>query len=137
MKAQKLAVQLAEWETQGLITPEYQAALFDIKTAGDWPWVMYSFIMLGVTVVAVDVISFVAANWSMSLQGLNYRRLCPAGRFCACLCRFGDGANLLCLTPLRFFILFCFASTASTAHFYHSGGQPYRPCCCGVSSPCL
>ena len=105
MKTQKLAAQLAEWEKQGLITAEQSGGIIAYENSRHTvPWVIYSFIMLGVTVVAVGVISLVAANWSTIPAWLkltaDFAILTGPAAF---LCRFGDGANRPFLTPLRLF----------------------------------
>jgi uncharacterized membrane protein len=129
MKIQKLAAQLAEWEKQGLITPEQSGGIIDYENSRRTvPWVMYSFIMLGVTVVAVGVISLVAANWSTIPAWLKLTAdFSLLIALAACLCRFGDGSKPAVFDAIAaFFILFCLASIGLIAQIYHTGGQLYQ-----------
>jgi uncharacterized membrane protein len=129
MKAQKLAAQLAEWEKQGLITAAQSGGIIDYENSRRTvPWVIYSFIMLGVTVVAVGVISLVAANWSTIPAWVKLTAdFAILIALAACLCRFGDGAKPAVFDAIAaFFILFCLASIGLIAQIYHTGGQLYQ-----------
>jgi uncharacterized membrane protein len=84
--------------------------------------------MLGVTIVAVGVISLVAANWSAIPAGVklaaDFALLCCLA---LCLCRFGDGSRPAVFDAIAaFFILFCLASIGLIAQIYHTGGYLYQ-----------
>lgn len=129
MKPQKLAVQLAEWEKQGLITAEQSGGIIDYESSRRTvPWVVYSFIMLGVTIVAVGIISLIAANWSDIPAGMkltaDFGLLIGLA---ACLCRFGDGAKPAVFDAVAaFFIFLCLASIGLISQIYHTGGELYQ-----------
>jgi len=129
MKQQKLDAQLAQWERQGLITPQQKLGILSYEDSRRTvPWVLYSFIMLGVTVIAVGVVSLIAANWSEIPAWLKLAvDFALLSGLAACLCRYGDGSKPLIFDALAaLFIFFCLASIGLIAQIYHTGGQLYQ-----------
>ena len=140
MKTQKLTAHLADWERKGLITPEQSGSILAYESARQTaPWVLYSFVMLGVTIVAVGVISLVAANWTDIPAWLKLTAdFAILGGLAACLYRFSDGSKPAVFDAIAaFFIFFCLASIGLIAQIYHTGGQPYQALLlwCAVTLP--
>ena len=140
MKTQKLTAHLADWERQGLITPEQSGSILAYESARQTtPWVLYSFVMLGVTIIAVGIISLVAANWTDIPPWLKLTAdFAILGGLAACLYRFSDGSQPAVFDAIAaFFIFFCLASIGLIAQIYHTGGQLYQALLlwCGITLP--
>ena len=63
----KLKKYLSQWVDKGLITSEQEQKILEYEETKDKDnkskWVLYGFLILGVTVVGIGIISLIAANW--------------------------------------------------------------------------
>ncbi len=128
----KLSKYLGEWVEKGLISAGQEEQIFAYETARGseqkTKWVFYGFIILGVTVIGIGVISLVAANWekippSVKLANNFLMLLATAyGVF-----RMDNRDNDILFDAMAaFFAFLCMASIGLISQVFHTGGELYQ-----------
>lgn len=119
----RLEKKLAAWKQQGLINPIQADGIARYEAAQpNSPWMLYSFIALGSTVIGIGVISLVTANWAeipnmVKLGSALFILLALAGSI---FYTQGQGGGLLQETLLALFLLSCMATIGLIGQIYHS-----------------
>jgi uncharacterized membrane protein len=136
----KITKYISEWESAGLLeSMQVQKILEYEKSRDKKPWVLYSFIMLGISIISIGIVSLIAANW---------RDIPPVVKIAGDLIIMGAiawGIYRASVTerPLLFdalsalFIFFYLASIGLLSQIYHTGGELYEALfiLCGVMFP--
>lgn len=128
----KLVKHLSEWKDKGLISDDQQNKILRYEEEKIRPdrskWILYSFLILGICVLATGLISLIAANWdtippSVKLTG-NFLLL----TFTAALTYrlYQKNNALLFEVLLSFFSLLCLASIGLISQIFHTGGELYQ-----------
>lgn len=124
----KLTKYLSEWEREGLLNPGAIQKILEYENSKQKkPWVLYSFIMLGIVILSIGVISLIAANWSSIPQGVKLviDLLILAG-IAFSIYSIPDKKPVLFDGLSSFFIFLYLASIGLVSQVYHTGGQLYE-----------
>lgn len=125
----KLEKTLADWVGNELLSDEQATRILAFEKARPGgSWVLYGFLMLGVVVLAIGIISLIAANWP-SIPGLMKIFL-----DFLLLAGLGTGVwyarerqhQMLAELILLFYMLLCLASIGLISQVYHTGGELYE-----------
>ncbi|HPR36371.1 MAG TPA: DUF2157 domain-containing protein [Spirochaetota bacterium] len=125
----KITKYLSEWESAGLLESlQVQKILEYEKNRDKKPWVLYSFIMLGVSIISIGIVSLIAANWSdippaVKIAGdLTIMAAIAWGIYRASVAE----RPLLFDALSALFIFFYLASIGLLSQIYHTGGELYE-----------
>jgi len=127
----KLSKYLRDWVDKGLLTAEQEEQIFAYETGRGneqrTKWVFYGFIILGVTVIGIGIISLVAANWEKippSFKLANNFLMLLATAYG--VLRIHDRDNDIIFDALgAFFTFLCMASIGLISQVFHTGGELY------------
>jgi hypothetical protein len=129
MPMPKISRYLSEWEKAGLLTAQQTGKILEYENSKHKrPWVLYGFIMLGVSVLSIGVISLIAANWSS---------IPPMVKLAADFILLFSTAVAIYVTAKKnlplvfdalgtFFVFFFLASIGLLSQIYHTGGELYQ-----------
>ncbi|MEQ8353070.1 MAG: DUF2157 domain-containing protein [Leptospiraceae bacterium] len=123
----KLKEKLKNWVDEGLINSSQATAIEEFESEqSSRPYAMYSFIILGVAVISVGLISLIAANWESIPDGIklfvDFLILISAG---AAIYYFRNTAILFYSLGV-FFSLFVLASIGLISQVFHTSGEFYQ-----------
>jgi len=120
---------LSEWEKAGLIESLQVQKILDYEKSRDKkPWILYSFIMLGISVISIGVVSLVAANWEDIPPVVKI----STDVIIMVSIAWGIYRAAIAERPLLFdaltalFIFFYLASIGLLSQIYHTGGELYE-----------
>lgn len=124
----KLEKALKEWQALGFLNPEQARQIQQHEASKSSGWVLSGLLTLGVTVIAIGLISLIAANWQQIPAAIKL-----AGDFLL-LILLGIGIffahknqrSLLFEILLLAFLLLCLASIGLIAQIYQTGGELYQ-----------
>lgn len=128
----KLSKYLRDWADKGFITAEQEEQIFAYETGKGneqrTKWVFYGFIILGVTVIGIGIISLVAANWEKippSVKLANNFVMLIATAYG--VLRIYDRDNEIIFDALgAFFTFLCMASIGLISQVFHTGGELFQ-----------
>ena len=132
MIKKSLIKSLNEWTAAGIISNEQRQSIisFEEKKSGNLitRWALYGFLVLGVTVIGIGLISLIAANWeeipgSMKLF-FDFMILIVAGALVLALDR--KERDILYDATASFFALLVLASIGLISQVFHTGGELYQ-----------
>ncbi len=125
----KINKYLIEWEKKGFISQDHVKKILGYENQKHKkPWIMYGFIMLGVAVLSIGVISLIAANWS----GIPPAVKLTLDLLLLILIAFGIYRSSEKNKPALFdalaslFVFLYLASIGLVSQIYHTGGQLYQ-----------
>lgn len=119
----------AEWQQQQLISAEQAAAILRYEEAKPKKnWIMISVMFLGTFVLAVGIVSLIAANWDFFGGQV---KLTVDGILLICLAAVlvslqANEKPILYEAVLSFFILLVLASIGLVSQVYHRNGELYQ-----------
>ena len=125
----KLRKQLEDWTSKDLISTSQAKKILDFEEGRPQiPWVLYSFLILGSVVLAIGIVSIIAANWFQipNLLKLSFNFIFLAANAYAVFWAFEKKKSLLYEVLLIFFMLFNLASIGLVSQIYHTGGEFYH-----------
>ena len=125
----KISRYLSEWEKAGLLTPQQTGKILEYECSKyRRPWVLYSFIMLGVSVLSIGIISLIAANWGsippMVKLAADFILLFAIA--VAIYVAAEKNRPLVFDALAAFFIFFFLASIGLLSQIYHTGGEVHE-----------
>jgi len=131
----KLPNLIEEWVREGLLTQSQHEKILEYEKnrhrAGKPQWVLYGFLILGICIVGIGLISLIAANWEKIPGGAkiaaDFIVLCAVAFGVYMLDRAEGGWSDIFFDALSaFFILLCMASIGLVSQVFHTGGQLYQ-----------
>lgn len=125
----KISRYLSEWEKAGLLTPQQTGKILDYENSKyRRPWILYGFIMLGVSVLSIGIISLIAANWvSISPMVKLAADLILLFALAVAIYMAADKNRPLVFDALAsFFVFFFLASIGLLSQIYHTGGEVHE-----------
>jgi uncharacterized membrane protein len=125
----KINKYLSEWEQEGLISKDVVSKILKYENSKHKkPWIMYGFIMLGVVVLSIGIISLVAANWSSipTAVKLVIDILILGSVAFAIYKSFEKGRSVLFDALSSLFVFLYLASIGLVSQIYHTGGHVYE-----------
>jgi uncharacterized membrane protein len=120
---------LKDWAAQGLITEEQASrirAYEDTKPEGSW--ILYGLYLLGASVIAIGLISLIAANWD-AIPGVVKLALdfILLGGLAFALVKTRDFEKPVVFEALLLFFMFmCLATIGLISQVYNTGGELYQ-----------
>ncbi|HOO70194.1 MAG TPA: DUF2157 domain-containing protein [Spirochaetota bacterium] len=132
MIKKSLTKSLNEWTTAGIITDEQRQSIisFEEKRSGNLitRWALYGFLVLGVSVIGIGLISLIAANWE-EIPGstklfFDFMILTGTGALVLALDR--KERDILYDATASFFALLVLASIGLISQVFHTGGELYQ-----------
>lgn len=125
----KLEKSISEWVSLGIITSEQARKIHEHESGKpENSWVLSGFLLLGAVIVAIGIVSLIAANWfdiPAFVKLAGDFGLLAALAFAAV--RFWDARKAIAFeTLLLLFILHCLASIGLISQIFHSGGHLYQ-----------
>lgn len=123
----KLNDRIQSWVEAGLIDRNQARSIQDFESnRQSRPYAMYSFIILGVTVISIGIISLIAANWEaipdwVKLTG-DLIILCTAALL---IFQFREN-HIIHYSLSVFYALFVLASIGLISQVFHTGGELYE-----------
>ena len=123
---------LIEWVEKGFLTDQQKDQILTYENSKERTnksaWILYGFITLGVSVLAIGLVSIIAANWE-DIPGsiklfIDFGLLIglSLGIYKASI----DNREILFDALSVFFVLLCLASIGLISQVYHTGGQIYQ-----------
>jgi uncharacterized membrane protein len=129
MNMARLEKQLNDWVASNLISREQAEGirLHETNTPGS-SWVLYSFLILGATIIGIGVISLIAANWDTIPDGvkLGVDFLLLIGLAVAIHRTWDQKQSIQYEVLLVCFLFLCLASIGLISQIYHTGGKLYQ-----------
>jgi uncharacterized membrane protein len=125
----KLNKYLAEWEQEGLISRDLVNKIRDYENKKHKkPWIMYGFIMLGVVVLSIGIISLIAANWKdIPLVVKLALDVLILGSVAFAIYKSSKKEKPVLFDALASLFVFLYlASIGLVSQVYHTGGQVYE-----------
>ena len=128
----KINKHLSEWAEEGLISPDQHERILSYEKnrsrKDKSKWVLYGFMILGISVLAIGIVSLIAANWesispSVKLAG-NFVILTAAAF--ATYKMYGGSNDALSDAVMSLFSLLCLSSIALISQIFHTGGELYQ-----------
>lgn len=125
----RLKKKLATWVSHSLLTPEQakNISLFE-SSQSNTSWVIRGFLLLGVIVINIGIISVIAANWQnipnfvKLFNNFFLLNLLAGGVYYA----WQKKKPILSEVLIVFVMLFCLASIGLISQIYHTGGELYQ-----------
>ena len=126
-----LSNKLQRWEQAGLLSSTQHAAILAFETENPQRanWWLYSFMVLGASIIGLGIISLIAANWEMISDGVKL------GADFALLALLAGGIYAQYQNQQQgvwfevfivSFLLLCLASIGLIAQIFHTGGKWYH-----------
>ena len=128
----KLKRRLKEWVDNHLISEEQKIKILQFEEKRSSiirpQWVLYGFVILGVSVIGIGIISLIASNWEdipgsvkllvvfLMLVGIAFGIMVAEQR----------NKTVLFDTLAVFFVSLCIASIGLISQVYHTGGELYQ-----------
>lgn len=123
----KLSDKLQNWVEAGLINPAQAKSIMDFESEqGSRPYAMYSFVILGVAVISVGLISLIAANWEFIPDSLKLLGDFSILTGTALAIFYFREKKILFYSLAVFFSLFVLASIGLISQIYHTSGELYQ-----------
>lgn len=120
---------LDHWASHQLITQKQAQKIIEYeKSQSRRSWVLYGFLTLGVVVIAMGIISLIAANWAILSNDFKlfvdflFLISLAIGTYFV----WQKNKPILFEVCLVFFMLLCLASIGLISQIYHTGGQLYE-----------
>ena len=127
----KLSKKLQDWQENGLISSEQEQKIlhYEAENHSSSHWFLYGFLILGVVVTGIGIISLIAANWAEIPASIkliiDFSLLLLLGVTLIGLYIKNTNSTIYELVLLAFQIL-CLASIALISQIYHTGGMWYH-----------
>jgi uncharacterized membrane protein len=128
----KIKNYLSQWVSEGLISRDQEIKILEFEETksndNKSKWVLYGFLVLGVSVVTIGLISLVAANWD-KIPGIvkltnMFLILCILAYF---ILQFDTKKNDILFDALSvLFIFLCLAAIGLISQVFHTGGEMYQ-----------
>jgi uncharacterized membrane protein len=125
----KINKYLSEWEREGLVSSSQAQKILDYENNKyKKPWILYGFIMLGVVILSIGIISLIAANWSdiPPAVKLAIDLLILIGVAFAIYKISGKDKPMIFDGLAALFVFLYLASIGLVSQIYHTGGQIYE-----------
>ena len=125
----RLEKRLKDWVSNNIISWEQAEGIrqFESKSPGS-SWVLYSFLILGASIIGVGIISLIAANWDTVPDAvkLGIDFLLLIGLAVAIHHTWTQKQTILYEVLLVCFLFLCLASIGLISQIYHTGGKLYQ-----------
>jgi uncharacterized membrane protein len=125
----RLEKRLNDWVSNNIISREQAEGIrqFESKSPGS-SWVLYSFLILGASIIGVGIISLIAANWDTVPDAvkLGIDFLLLIGLAVAIHHTWTQKQTILYEVLLVCFLFLCLASIGLISQIYHTGGKLYQ-----------
>ncbi|MCB1139534.1 MAG: DUF2157 domain-containing protein [Leptospiraceae bacterium] len=123
----KLADKIKTWVEEGLIQPDQGKAIEQFEAnRHSRPYAMYSFVILGVTVISIGIISLIAANWEDIPDSVKLGTDLLILLITAFFIFYFRGSPILYYALSVFFSIFVLASIGLISQVFHTGGELYE-----------
>lgn len=125
----KVLEKIKEWQDAGILTAEQAKAIKNYEeNHPEQNWLIYGFLGLGALIVAIGVISLIAANWAVIPAWVKLTtHFGFYGIFIWLATKFFQAKKHLYFEILLVFLpLYCLASIGLVSQIYHSGGALYQ-----------
>lgn len=128
----KIEIKIEQWQKAGLLTYEQSEKIlaFEKQESSERnpQMILYAFLMLGVSVVSIGIISVIATNWafipdSIKLGGMF---LVLASLACGAYTAFLKEKKILFEVLQNGLALFCFGGISLISQIFHTGGEFYQ-----------
>lgn len=125
----RLEKQLNDWVSNNLISQDQAEGIrqFEAKAPGG-SWVLYSFLILGTSIIGIGIISLIAANWDAIPDwvklGVDFVLL--IGLAVAIHHSWNREQSIQYEVLLVCFLFLCLASIGLITQIYHTGGKLYQ-----------
>ncbi len=128
----KLQKYLSDWAENGLITGVQAESILEYETSKSSDvrtrWVLYGFIILGVVVIGIGVISLIAANWERippMVKLINNLLFLSAVAFTVYKVSQKDN-DIVFDALLALFVFLCLGSIGLISQVFHTGGELFQ-----------
>ena len=123
----KLADKIKTWVDAGLIQPDQGKAIEQFEAnRHSRPYAMYSFVILGVTVISIGIISLIAANWEDIPDAVKLGTDILILLITAFFVFYYRKSPILYYSLSVFFSIFVLASIGLISQVFHTGGELYE-----------
>ncbi|MCB1169127.1 MAG: DUF2157 domain-containing protein [Leptospiraceae bacterium] len=123
----KLADKIKTWVEAGLIQPDQGKAIEQFEAnRHSRPYAMYSFVILGVTVISIGIISLIAANWEDIPDAVKLGTDILILLITAFFVFYYRKSPILYYSLSVFFSIFVLASIGLISQVFHTGGELYE-----------
>ena len=128
----KIKKYLSQWISKGLITSEQEQKIIEYEETKNKDnkskWVLYGFLILGVTVVGIGIISLVAANWDKipGIVKLINMLFILCGIAFVILKLDNNEKQIVFDAVSALFIFLCLSAIGLISQVFHTGGELYQ-----------
>ena len=125
----KLNEKSSKWVELGIISEEQAQLIIEYEGKhGSYPWVLYSFLVLGVLVILTGFISLIGANWKVippSVKLISHF-IIFLGLICGVYQMHLKKRELLFEVGICLLSIYSLASIGLISQIYHTGGEFYQ-----------
>lgn len=125
----RLEKQINDWVSNNIISRDQAEGIrqFEAKSPGS-SWVLYSFLILGATIIGIGVISLIASNWDSIPDAVKLGAdfLLLIALALAIHLAWNKKQSIQYEVLLVCFLFLCLASIGLISQIYHTGGKLYQ-----------